>query len=146
MQLSAVLELKKELEQERRRLEELKLLSTNITGKIDGLPRVKAQSSKVELAAQIVDSERRISELEVALISQSVTLTEEILKRVTGQAVNVLIMRYVGLKRFEEIALEMKYSKPNIYRFHSRGVKEFERTSDKNSNRRRTDTGGKTAL
>lgn len=126
MKLSAVQLLRREIEREERRLEEMKLAATNTTAKLDGLPRVKAHSSKVEKAVQIVDSERRLAELRAELVEKSLDLNDEILKRVSGQSVIVLIMRYIGGKSFEEISAAMKLSRSYVSRLHSQGVKEFE--------------------
>lgn len=149
MNLSAVVELRRELEKEKSRLESLKAAVTNLTVKLDELPRSSARVSRTEkLATQIIDSERRIAELEIELVNQALNLTEEILRRVAGQSANVLLMRYIRIKSFEDIAARLNYSRSYVSRLHRQGVKAFEeaKSNDTNHDRRRPDTSTASAL
>lgn len=145
MKLSAVQDLERKIEITRSQLETLRTVATNITSKLGGLPRAKAQTSKVEaVAVRIVDVENQLAELCDELADKSFLLADEIYRRVKGVACTVLFERYVMCKTFAQIATDMNYSEASIYYFHRRGKKEYERTdlNDKNHDNRRRNTGG----
>lgn len=126
MRLSVVIEIRNEIDAEKRRLEKLKAAATATTKKLDGLPRSKSHSSKVEIAALIVDCENRLDRLGGELVDQSFKLINEIYDRVQSEAATVLCQRYVNLKTFSEISASMNLSHSYISRLHKNGVKEFE--------------------
>ena len=136
MKLSAVQDLKREIEHVKQQLESLRTAATVITPTLDGLPRSKATTSQVErFATRIVDVEQKLSVLAAECADASIELVNEIYNRVgDGAECAVLILRYVSCKTFAEIAASLSCSKSAVFRLHLRGKQEFERTEidDKN--------------
>ena len=131
MRLSAVKELKAEIESLRVHIKTLRLSANNITSRLDGLPSSKATTSRVEsLAVKITDCERRLAELQIELVDKAVELSEEICRRDLGASGEVLIMHYIGGVTFAEIASALSYSRSYVFRLHKRGKLEFERSND----------------
>ena len=131
MRLTAVQEIKSKIDDERSKLETLKMATAVHTPIIDGLPRpTSQQSSRVEgLTVAILESERRIAELADEYVDAIVALTREIFQRVKDVvAFEVLLRRYILCKPFAEIATELGYSESRIFYWHRQGKNKFERT------------------
>ena len=127
MTLSAVLDIRREIESLRAHIRTLRLSVTNITAKLDGLPHSKATTSKIEeLAVKIADEERRLAELQIELADKAVVLSAEICRRVSGVAGEILIMRYIGGASFDKISSTTGYSRSYVSRLHQRGKQEFD--------------------
>ena len=125
MKLTAVKELKAEIERERFTLQTLKDVAIK-PPIIDGMPKTKSDDSRVEKIVLSIDaSERRLSRLEDNLLEVSIALTNAIFERLEVKAAQVLFLRYVKCEQFKAISAEMNLSLPTIYKLHKRGVKEF---------------------
>lgn len=126
MKLCRVSELYKELGSAERELENLRRISLP-TPRLDGMPKAKGQASQVEIIAQkIIECERRIEEIKMAIVDTSLELLKEIFERVkspNGQ--DVLIRRYVTCQSFKEIAAAKNYSDTRIFALHRIGKREF---------------------
>lgn len=135
MKLSAVREIVREIEMTRNQLESLRTAATNITTKIDGLPRAKERSSKTEtFATLITDAENRLAELCNEYADAAFKLADEITRRVHGKASEVLFWRYCMCKSFSDISAELSYSEPRIFQLHRQGKLEYERTETDDKN------------
>lgn len=128
MKLTVVMDLQKRIAAAERRLKSLREMETSITSRLDGLPRAKAHTSKVEeLATRIADTEKNLAEFYAEIDEKASELAEEIFRRVDGMSCTVLFKRYVMCKTFAQIATETNYTEPNIYYWHRQGVKAFGR-------------------
>lgn len=126
MRLSAVMELEEKISAARAELDRLKALATATTTRIDGLPKAKSITSRVEsLTAKIVDCERRLAILREALICTQVDLTLELSAQLPSDVANVMILRYVNVMSFTEIANALHYSRGHIHRICKRGLALF---------------------
>ena len=136
MKLSAVQDAQRAFLTAKSELESLRAAAIGINPpRLDGLPRAKPTSSKVErLTVQIVDAERRLEELADELVAANVALIEEIFRRVKNVvAADVLVQRYILGRPFAEIAAQMNYSEANVYRLHKRGKQAYERRKTNDS-------------
>ena len=125
MKLTAVKELKAEIERERFTLQTLKDVAIK-PPIIDGLPKTKSNDSRVEKIVTSIDaSERRLSRLEDELLSVSIEMTNEIFERLELNAAQVLFLRYVKCEQFKAISAAMHLSLSAIFKIHKRGVKQF---------------------
>lgn len=127
MKLSTVFELEEKIQATRDAIKRMKASAASAsTTRLDGLPRPKNFSSRVEsLAIKITDRERELAALvEESAIAQ-IDLTIEISDKVEGAAGEVLYQRYILCRPFAEIAAAMDYSQSQIYQLHRRGVAEF---------------------
>ena len=127
MKLSAVQDLKREIEHVKQQLESLRTAATVITPTLDGLPRSKATTSQVErFATRIVDVEQKLSVLAAECADASIELVNEIYNRVgDGSECAVLILRYVSCMNFQEIWRTLETSDARIFYLHRIGVKNF---------------------
>lgn len=128
MKLSTVMELAEQIRATQAELEELKARAESATtSRLDGLPRAKSYSSRIEsLIVKISDRERRLANLVEESACAQIDLTLEILDRVTGKAGEVIYQRYILCRPFAEIAAAMHYSESQIRRLHSNGRRAFE--------------------
>lgn len=119
--------LKKELERESRRLEDLRALAEPTIPPFDGMPHATSppQTSKVEsVATLIVDAEKKLihlsREIEIAKYRLVVALQSEQMKELSRR---VLICHYAGCKSFNTIAKLLHYSRRYIIDLHDAGLK-----------------------
>ena len=126
MDLQAVMTLKTKIEGAEQRLLALRENARAITVKLDGLPRNKNVTSRVEkFATEIVDAENELATLMIELVETTETLTRLIQQRVEGKAAIVLIRRYAMCETFKEIAANLHYTSANVYYLHRQGVRSF---------------------
>ena len=122
MKLSTVFELEEKICAARDELARLKSLATAITPKLDGLPKAKSLSSRVEnLAVKIMDCERRLDELVEEKICAQLDLSSELAEQLTDNILSVMALRYVHGKTFAEIGRLIHYSRKQVWLFHQRG-------------------------
>ena len=127
MKLSTVFELEEKICATRDELANLKALATATTTRLDGLPRAKAVTSRVEnYAVKILDCERRLANLREDSAIAQIDLAFAIFKRVTGKAGEVLYQRYILCKSFAEIADSLNCSKSSVYYLHGQGCREYD--------------------
>lgn len=122
----------RELEQKILRLEEkITTLRETMSGvkpaQLTGLPKEKNfLSSRVEKVAQeLIDGERELEELRAEQRVLGAELTIEILRHVHGRAARIMVMRYVLLNRFRDIAFELNLSDARIYYIHAETLKKL---------------------
>lgn len=126
MKLSTVIELEEKICAARDELARLKSLATAITPKLDGLPKAKSLSSRVEnLAVKILDCENRLAELVEKKICAQVDLTMELAEQLTNNILSVMTLHYVHGKTFAEIGRTIHYSRKQVWTFHKRGLALF---------------------
>ena len=131
MKLSTVMELAEKIRAAQAELERLKSLATATTTRLDGLPKAKSITSRVEsLTAKIVDCERELNNLVEESACAQIDLTLEISDKVKDAASDVLYQRYILCKPFAEIAAAMHFSERQIYYLHRRGRRAFESKAD----------------
>lgn len=108
------------VEMEKRRLELLTTTRARMTAPPDGQPRARGFDSGVEkIALAIVDTETRLRELEAELAFRQAQMLTWILSACLPAAEeNVAVARYVHCAPFAEIAQELCYSLPHVYRLH----------------------------
>lgn len=116
--------LKARIDDEKARLQELRNLATSITAEIDGLPKSKNISSKVErITAAIVDTENLIQQLITIKGECSLELNQQLaasgIDAVTRQ---VLFCRYGLCMLFRDIGISIGYSERRVYSLHSAGL------------------------
>ena len=125
--LNVVKEMNRKVEEAESKLRYLRGLRDAITPQLDELPKSPNVSKKIEwLAAAIVDIEKEIGELKAILICCRIEFCEWLYKKISdGDVRDVLFYRYGLLKKFDEIAREMNYSEPVIFRLHRIGLKKL---------------------
>ncbi|MBQ3441614.1 MAG: hypothetical protein IJG33_00060, partial [Selenomonadaceae bacterium] len=90
MKLDEVIKMRGEIAACERRLESLREMQTAMTSRLDGLPRAKAHTSKVEeLATRIADTEKNLAEFYAEIDEKVSKLAEEIFRRVDGMSCTV---------------------------------------------------------
>ena len=124
-ELNRVRALREQLAAEIRRLETLRLASSNLYRQLDGLPRSTPLTSPTErLAAAIVDAEQKISELTAALDESAANLSAEIYSTISDNLIaSVLTMNFCAGVSTGEIARRMNYTRNYIWKLRRRGVK-----------------------
>lgn len=126
MNLRAVMDLQSRINVLEEKLQCLKSKaeSPHVT-KLDGLPHAQGgTTSRTEsLAEQIICAERELSSLRETQIENQLELMLALFRHVKETRVfDVMILRYVELKSFDEIAAQMDYSERRIYQWHKQGL------------------------
>ena len=119
-ELETVRQLKEELRREEGRLQTLRLSIESLNKLLDGMPHACRVASPTErLAAQIVDSERRLGSLQMKMIEEAGRLLTAIKNSPLGRREQeVLILRYVQCMTFRDISLRLEVSDAHVYRLH----------------------------
>lgn len=125
--ISTVRELHDKIRQRNQYIAGLREALTTTTQILDGMPKAKNYSSRLEaLTAEILDAEKEREELQAQVIDAGLSLATEIFQRITNDiGAKILFMRYVQCLQFSEIALRLHYSEQWIYFMHSRYLKQF---------------------
>lgn len=108
---------------------QLKTIACSVTVSNDS-ERVQASSDKDRLGntvAKIVDLEKETGRLVDSFVAKRNHIIEQIDRIEDMNMYHVLSSRYVGKKTFDEIAIEMNYSRMQINRIHGKALIEFER-------------------
>lgn len=93
--------------------------------KLDGLPHAHGvKTSRIEsLAEQIICAEKELASLREAQIENQLELMLALFRHVKETRIfDVMILRYVEGKSFDEIATQMDYSERRIYQWHKQGL------------------------
>ena len=92
---------------------------------LDVSPKSSSTDSRVELIASlIVDTEKKISEIESQIEKETPLLINKIQEQVQDSLIqSILLYRYVFLKNFREISFMLHYSERFIYKEHKRFLK-----------------------
>lgn len=124
-ELNRVRALREQLAAEIRRLETLRLSAASLCRQLDGLPRSTPLTSTPErLAAAIVDSEQKISELTAAIDESATELSAEIYSTISDNLIaTVLVMNFCAGVSTGEIARRLNYTRNYIWKVRRRGIK-----------------------
>lgn len=103
--------------------EELMIDAIKSTTDFDGMPRGKSNGRNTVLD-KVIRLEKKHSELLEAK-AEALEIRQRIFNtiyKVQGEEQKVLIKRYIDLKRWEKIAVEMNYSWSGIHKLHRRAL------------------------
>lgn len=135
MELETVMRLDKKAKALAKKIETLRDAQQNIVPVMDGLPKShgKENSRLEEMATRIMTLEEELNAVKAEQVAAAVDLTFEIIERVPYPMTNILILRYVGCRKFAQIISEFNWTEPHIYRLHAEGVKAFKAAELKRS-------------
>lgn len=127
--LSQIRDLEVRIKNKKRDLEQLKEMAISLGG-FDYKERVQTSKETGDIIgesiAKVVDLESEISKDIIKLMELKQKISNTIDKVEKTECYEVLYQRYVLCKKFEEIAIDMKYDIRQIHRFHGEGLKEIE--------------------
>lgn len=131
MELDVVIRLNRKVRALGEKIRRLKETQQSLVPVIDGMPKSRGRgTSRLEdLATRIMTLEEELNAVADALIASAVDLAFEIIERVPYPMTDILIMRYVGLKKFKQIVSTSGYTEPHVYYLHAQGVKVFKAAS-----------------
>lgn len=92
--------------------------------------RVQSSSSatgKIDFVIKYIDLERAITREIERYIDKKNEILNQIHQLCDVEHMKVLHGKYIELKTFEEIAVEMKYCTRQVYRIHGHALQEFEK-------------------
>lgn len=124
-ELNACRELQREIERERRRLESLREASASITRILDGLPKGRPTTSRIErFSILIFEAEERLSNLQAELDITAASLATRLINELSAfpLSLSVMLRHYVGQANFNEIARQLHYTRTYIWNLHNRGL------------------------
>ena len=124
-ELNTVRNLKKELRDIERRLQELKMAAENIVPVLNGLPCSKDAKSRVEkIALDIVATEHIVKNFHEQIIIAKSELADRIMREVNKPILQtLLILRYVECLSFKETARRMGITLRHVFRLHEKFFK-----------------------
>ena len=127
--LSQIRDLEVRIKNKKRDLEQLKEMAISLGG-FDYKERVQTSKETGDIIGEsivkVVDLESEISKDIIKLMELKQKISNTIDKVGKTECYEVLYQRYVLCKKFEEIAIDMKYDIRQIHRFHGEGLKEIE--------------------
>ena len=118
--LNQIKDLEVRIKNKNRDLEQLKELAVSIGG-FDYKERVQTSKETGD-----IELENEISKDIIKLMEVKQKISNSIDKIKKTECYEVLYQRYILCKRFEEIAVDMKYDIRQIHRFHGQALKEIE--------------------
>lgn len=125
-ELSAALEIRRQIEMETARIEDLRLCAESVGGsKLDDMPKATPMTSKTEkLTVKIMESEERLNQLRAELAEASGQLAERLSNELNGSSLmlSVLLRRYVAGLSITAISRQMHFTRDYILKVHNRGV------------------------
>lgn len=123
--LNSVWEIKKALEREQRRLQDLEVFASSTTPILDGMPHAKPLVYKVErIATMTCECKARIDELAEQLIQAKFNLLNQIqAQRINEPIERVLCYHYVACLRMKDVAKLMGYCRDYVWKLHNRGLR-----------------------
>lgn len=131
--LEQVKRLDTKINQKMQQLEDLKSMSTSIGG-IDYSERVQTSPSGDSLCRSVTNYVALEEEIKADL-DIFIELKSKIINQIHAlddvKYINLLFKRYVEFKRFEVIAVEMKYSYQYTRNFHIKALREFKKIINK---------------
>lgn len=119
-ELNEVRDLNKAIEDVAKELDTLQLTLSLKIPALNGMPKSKAISSRVErIAIRKVDAERKLDELNDLLRLALPRLEKKICEEIEDATARTLfILRYVDCMYFRDIGFSMGYSEAHIYYLH----------------------------
>lgn len=127
--LNQIKDLEVRIKNKNRDLEQLKELAISIGG-FNYKERVQTSKETGDMIgesiARVIDLESEISKDIIKLMEVKQKIYNSIDKIKKTECYEVLYQRYILCKRFEEIAVDMKYDIRQIHRFHGQALKEIE--------------------
>ena len=128
MKLESVMEIELRIYERKAEIESLR--SSMSASRLDGLPRGRAMSSRIEMTViKIEAAERELAAMAAEYQAESARLSHEIMLRVwprNQKAGDVLFQRFLLGRSITEIAAEMKCSPSYVSRLTTAGRKIFE--------------------
>ena len=125
-ELSRALEIRRALEMEASRLEDLKLCAVSVRGsQLDGMPKATPQTSKTEkLTVKIMEAEERLQQLQAELAETSGLLAERLSNELSGSSLmlSVMLRRYVAGLSCTAIARQLNFTLGYVQKIHLRAV------------------------
>lgn len=115
-ELSQLHYLNREIEQDKRRLQELEAAATSISAKITGLPHVVGIANKPALAAEIGDARNIIAAKLQQVLAQYNRLNRYISTVGDSQMRQILTLRYVSGLSWQQLAFSMGESDESLLR------------------------------
>lgn len=126
-ELGGVFYLTRQIKAEMARLEYLKECSERITKELDGLPRGDTgyiKSSVEILATQIVDTENKLSALQLQRVEYRSKVMREISSKVSDDTQRrILIERYCFENFFRNIATRVHLSESRVFALHRQALR-----------------------
>ena len=98
----------------------LKDMVTDITQKLNDMPKTESKdnSPMANMIIKIIDLESEVKKLKSLLEDKKAEALSYILRLEDDEYQTLLILRYLQLMNWEEIAKEMHYSKRWLYKMH----------------------------
>lgn len=119
--------MKRRVDREEARLADLRSTLTEITARLDGLPRGQNYGSRVEgIVAKIIDSERLIEALKAIWVMCIAELNDRLDMLVRNSVQRTILLRRYGFGRpFSAIIKETGYSRRHVFTLHRKGLREL---------------------
>lgn len=126
--------LNQRLRDARRQLEIYRLAMANMVPHLDGLPKVKANTSRPEsLSLLIVETEAKIETLAIELDAACTSISKKLqLAPLTPQESSVMLYRYVACLNFMEIERRMKMTDARVFYLHRCAIQKLRAMFNKN--------------
>ena len=108
------------IKRKERQIEMLKQMTTDITQKINDMPKAESKdnSPMANMIIKIIDLESEVKKLKGLLEDKKAEALSYILRLEDDEYQTLLILRYLQLMNWEEISKEMHYSKRWLYKMH----------------------------
>lgn len=107
----------------------LKVLATSISAVVSDDVRVKSSGNSDKISRSVIKLIELENEID-GLIDEYLDRKKLIIEQIEGiedtNQYSVLVERYIERKPFDEIAIDMGYSRKQINRIHSEALKQFE--------------------
>ena len=123
-ELNSVWELTAQLDREKRRLQDLKVMAESMTPILDGMPHAKPLSYKVErLATMTADCKDTIANLTEQLVQAKFNLLAKLQSfKLQELYERVLSYHYVACLKFDAIAHKLNFTRDYVWKLHKRGL------------------------
>ena len=127
MELKRLWEMKSEIDDIQKKLEEVQDALKHIVPTLDGLPKSQNVDDRIgHLITTKIELENKLAELEIEQKMTEAELTATIaLSELNRNEREVMRRRYISLQTFSAIAKEMRYSENNVYWIHRQGVRKL---------------------
>lgn len=107
------------------KIKELRLNKIFPSALNDGMPHARNQRDLSGYAALLDEEERHYQECKYQQIEICKEITDRIEQIDNEDEKDVLIFRYIELKKWQDIAIKMKVSQRQVHRIHSQALKNF---------------------
>ena len=107
------------------RLKEIRDSRISISVANDGMPHAHNKNDLSSYAALVDQEERKYMKVRYQRIQKCTEITNKIERLENEDEKDVLLYRYIKLMRWEDIAVNMKYSWQHIHKIHARALINF---------------------